>query len=173
MMKKKWLSLTALAVVLPLLSVNAAAALDMTQNWTDGTNNVTVHSWVDDLSGSYRYSYQITLTSTNINYFMVELPVGAAVPINLVLSGIGANPLFWEVDSPATGVTAFFKPQLSANGSSCVLSFESTDAPVVGSATVGFSGKALTGTVFTPIPEPATFAMLGLGMMVFIKKKRA
>jgi len=177
-MKKKWLSLMALAVMaLPLFSANATAAYDMTATLTDGTNTATVHSWVEDFTGFYRYYYKIMTTSTNVSFFSVELPDGCTLSGSVGKIGTGTKPLMWEIDDPATSISAYFNPQIAAGGSSWTLFFDAVDAPTLGDAMAsGFGGgqfNVLTGSVYTPAPEPTTIALLGLGMGLLARRKRA
>lgn len=177
MMKKRWLGLAALAVFLPLLSVNAAAAYDMTATLTDGANTAAVHSWVEDFTGFYRYYYKITTTSTNVNFFAVELPDGCSLMGVTGKLGPGTKPLMWEIDDPATSISAYFNTQIAAGGSSWTLFFDAVDAPTLGDAMASGFGNGqfnvLTGSVYTPNPEPTTIALLGLGMGLIARRKRA
>lgn len=177
-MKKRWLGLMALALaVLPLFSANATAAYDMTATLTDGSNSASVHSWVEDFTGFYRYYYKIMTTSTSINFFAVELPDGCALTGSTGKVGPGAKPLMWEIDDPATSISAYFNTQIAAGGSSWTIFFDAVDAPTYGDAMASGFGNGqfnvLTGSVYTPAPEPATIALLGLGMSLVARRKRA
>jgi hypothetical protein len=149
----------------------------MTATLTDGSNTATVHSWVEDFTGFYRYYYKIMTTSANLNYFSVELPDGCVLTGSTGKVGPGAKPMVWEIDDPATTISAYFNTQIAAGGSSWTLFFDAADAPTYGDAMVsGFGGgqfNVLTGNVYAPAPEPTTIALLGLGLGMIAKRKRA
>lgn len=181
-MKKKWLGVMSLAVLFSVPSVTMAA-WDMTDTFAPavpGSQTTTVHSWVDQLVTAqvYRYNYEIDSTSVNINWFSVEILPNAQLTGSKGTAGMGSIPLIWDFvdDDPISSIAAFFQPQITIVGNSCVMWFDSYQAPVVAGAMVGgiTAGQfySLSGDVFTPIPEPATMALFALGLGLIARKKK-
>jgi hypothetical protein len=177
MMKKKWMGLIVLGVLLPAI---AQGAWDMTDQFGGGSTTATVHSWVDQLMTAqvYRYNYEITGSTININWFSVGLLdyLGLTGTKGTLATTGGLNPIIWDfMDTPPSSVAALFQPQITPNTVSYVLYFDSYKAPTVASAMVsGITSNqyySLTGNVFTPIPEPATLALLALGMGLAARRK--
>lgn len=176
-MKKKGLVLSVAAVL--LLSLPALAVWDMSDAFApaSGSATTTVHSWVESLvtAQMYRYYYQIDSTSVNINWFSVGLLTDQGLGgYGTTPTTLGQVPLMWAF-MDVTSISGLFGPQITPNGKSCILYFDSVNAPVVGEAIVGGNTNtrfhSLTGDVFTPIPEPCTLGLLALGMGLIARKK--
>lgn len=182
-MKKKWLGVMGLAV-LSMFSVPSGAITGW--NMTDtfqpagpGSETATVHSWVEELVTAqvYRYNYEIDSTLVNINWFSVELLPNAGVTGSKGTAGTGSIPLVWDfVDTPPSSIAAFFQSQITISGNSCVMWFDSYQPPMEAGAMVsGITGRtfnSLTGTVYTPIPEPTTMTVFALGLGLIARKKK-
>ena len=91
-----------------------------------------------------------------------------------------ANPDIWEVvDSPAQSVDGLFSSPIYSDGplaTSTVLWFVSDYAPTSGKGTLFGTASGMpehaTGDLLTPIPEPATFVLLGIGGLVALIRKK-
>ncbi|MCE5184667.1 MAG: hypothetical protein LLF76_00885 [Planctomycetaceae bacterium] len=183
-MKKKWLGAVLGTLVVFSLPSSAITTWDMTDAFDElggSTASVSVHSWVEPLVTAqfYRYNYEITSTSVNINWFSVGLlqDCGLTGSRGVTATIGGRAPLLWDfMDTPASSITALFQPQVAANGKSYILSFESWQAPTVGSAMVSGNTNtqfhSLVGNVFTPIPEPVTVTLLALGAVLIGRKRK-
>jgi hypothetical protein len=141
-----------------------------------------VHCIVYQDGGTYKYTYEITNNSDDIDlsFFSVGILDGADVTSRGFDAGTGVDPEYWEiVGSPAQSVNAEF--EAIGNGqTSSVLRFISDFAPVEAEngALLGYDSglpKFAQGSIYTPmpLPEPATIALFGIGSLItLVRKKR-
>lgn len=126
-----------------------------------------------DKATKHIYAYQATNNNNNpISSFNVGLNPGADVA-NPSSIGNGQPASYWGPSGIVEG--AFYFPE-GLSYQSQVLLFSSPHTYILGSAVViggDASGYFASGRVATPIPEPATIALLGLGTLVFIRRKRS
>jgi len=129
--------------------------------------------------GEYVYTYQISNDSAvGLSFFSVGIEDGANAFDPQHDPGTGVAPANWDtVGSPVQSVGALFTSPIYNGFSSEVLWFASNYASALGEgALFGTSSgvpKFATGDVFTPLPEPATIFVLGLGgALVALTRKR-
>ncbi len=129
-------------------------------------------------ANQYIYAYRITNTAdAALSFFSVTLlPAAAAEMPDHDADGV--EPLTWDlVSSPPDRVEALFKTPIAPQQYSALLWFFS-DYSFDFSGRTALSGMSSSNYVFatadgliTPIPEPATVALLGLGALVMFKKR--
>ena len=145
--------------------------------------DVTWHVYSDygggsGLEGSYVYAYQISNTSpAGLSFFSVDIPGSAVVGDCDYDDAIGdIEPDIWNiVGSDPQSVEAMFMQTIGCGQSSHLLWFacDTSDGWAQG-ALVGMSGGYVfaTGDIMTPVPEPATFALLAVGGVLVLLRKR-
>lgn len=143
--------------------------------------NVYYHDSSAPHANQYVYTYQITNTSsddTGLSFFSVSILTGSTVESPEHDSN-GVLPLCWDIiDSPLERVEALFSSSIDSGQNSALLWFfsdyESTSA---GGALSGMSSAgyvfATADDLLTPIPEPATVTLLGMGGLVLLWRKRS
>jgi len=144
----------------------------------DSTVTVTVESTVTELTpgGEYLYSYQIR----DIDSFISLLAIPFSTPLSnaaeiFEFACDGSAPFYWGIiENPAVAAHAFFGPSCLTGGSSPVLTFKSVYAsgPVQGYVNDAQRG-ALYGTLLAPVPEPATFSLISIGMCMIFRRKKS
>ena len=159
-----------------------------------GDSLASVHSWVtyDDVD-TFTYYYQIQGVSAGyeINYFQLGLP---DIPTS-ELSYLGETsssfygqpgnyPAVWRTylhldtqDEIAYGVGAIYSIPITEGLTSYILYFDSSLQPIKTSGLLSGFGPddnniCLCGSVYTPIPEPITLALLASGAAFVMGKKR-
>lgn len=145
-----------------------------------GTETFIVHSWVEDsaTSGYYRYYYEILEPGFNIQWFSVELLDGASVVSLKAVPSEAGDPAMWSIVGDNDSVDAFYTSPVSPDQDSTVLWFDSEQLPTIvdGSASGITAGvyRAFEGQLYSPVPEPATLALLAIGSAVCVMgRKRA
>ena len=153
--------------------MNSSAMADV--EWDIYYDYGTSHQY----EGRYIYSYKITNTSAAaFSFFSVEILDAAIANISdLNIDAMtGVAPDQWAtVNSPMQSVEATFTSVIGSGQSSAILWFVSTDGPGSGDgALVGMSSGYVfaVGTLPTPVPEPVTVALLGIGSLIGWRRKR-
>ena len=131
------------------------------------------------------YTYQITNNDdmADISFFSVTMgnpSVSVWSPaVDSDPFGDCIDPAYWGiVNSPLQSVNAVFANSLGNGKTSSTLWFASDTGPGTASGTL--FGTAPDGThvssignLLAPVPEPATFALIGLGALMGLKRKRS
>jgi len=145
--------------------------------------DVTWHVYSDygassGLEGSCVYAYQISNTSgAGLSFFSVEIPVSAVIGTTDHDVSVGDVPpdLWGVVGGDPQSVEAMFTQTVGAGESSYLLWFACDQgAGWAEGALVGMSGGYVfaTGDIMAPVPEPATIAVLGVGGILVLVRKR-
>ncbi len=192
--KFRWLSLLFIAA----LFAHNALATPVPIGWTSHNNDTAVFTigggsaevasdvYYGYTSGPYMnkyvYAYQITNVDSGLglSHFSVSIVINSGTSAYDAdyeeLTG-AVNPALWAtVGDPVQSVDALFTDTIENGDSSARLWFVSDYA-------AGYSTSALhcmsggvshyaTADVLSPIPEPATVALLGLGALVVFRRKR-
>jgi len=156
--------------------------------FTIGSGSAVVNSnvYYGYTSGTYEdkyvYTYQIINNSgMELSFFLVGISDGANAFAPDVAEVAGTvNPTYWTtVGSPVQSVDALFANTTIGDGeSSAILWFVSDYSSTSGDGMLvcmsSGSPYYATGDVLTPVPEPATIMLLGLGgLMTVIRKRRS
>lgn len=130
-------------------------------------------------SGEFVYTYQISNDSAiGFSFFSVGIPEGADAWSPSVdsdpISG-DVDPVFWTVaGSPVQSVDYLFADTIDNTETSAILWFVSSHTSHLGSGTLFGRNVSTTADLLTPIPEPATFVLLGTaGLWILTRKRRS
>lgn len=132
-------------------------------------------------SGEYVYTYQISNDSAvGLSFFSVGILPGADAfaPHYDSDSGVVIPALWDAVNSPVQSVDGLFTDTVDDDGiSSAILWFKSNYPSTSGSGvlfgTLSGIPHCVTGDLLTPIPEPATIFLLGIGgALITLTRKR-
>lgn len=135
--------------------------------------SITVESIVYSMQNLYVYAYQIIDSDVDVSWFSVMVPDGATVvSTGKDTATEGVVPNSWNYVGAI--VQADFGPiAIPAGEMSTYLYFFSPDAPITGSgAAMSTGGGYLVGSLYTPIPEPATLGLLSIGALLVFRKHR-
>jgi hypothetical protein len=179
-------------VVVALLSQNASAipaggvmeaSYTETLSITAGSALVDceVYSYASgDYEGKYVYTYQISNIDSGIglSLFSVGILDGAGAESASYDHITGAvDPINWAVvGSPAQSVDALFINTIGNGQSSALLWFASDYASTLGNGALFGTSSGIpyyaTGDLLTPVPEPATLTLFGIGALITLTRRR-
>lgn len=131
----------------------------------------------------YVYAYQIYnvgaanggLSDTVIS----QLGVSSLGPVSLLGENLTFDPDptqiggTFSVNGGNGGSYFFLTPEIAPDSFSSVLLLSSPQGPITASARLADSGVIATGNLPTPVPEPTTFALLGLGAVTLWWRRRS
>jgi hypothetical protein len=153
-----------------------------------GGSCASVNSWVtDNGDATFTYFYQIDsiVSDYKINYFHFNflnspMTVSNVSQLNNWGDYTGTIWADWSrlgASGNVYGMGAFFTTGIMAGTNSVILYYCSDLTPVMTSGMLtGFDPTnqsiSLTGNVYTPVPEPATVLLLGMGAGSVIRSKR-
>ena len=129
-------------------------------------------------SGDYVYTYQVeNNSSVGLSFFSVELLLDSAAAGPDWDDTVGdVEPAYWGIVDSYESANASFASAITNGQSSSLLWFQSDYAPTLGDgALFGFDSgmpSYSSGQIFTPMPEPATIALLGIGGFVSLMRKK-
>ncbi len=159
-----------------------------TAAFTIGSGSATVSSdvYYGYSSGQYQdkyvYAYQISNTDTDLGLssFSISIVVSSSAsaydPDFEGLTGT-VNPALWAlVGNPVQSVDALFTDTIENGESSARLWFVSDYASGYSTSALhsmsGGTSYYATADVLSPVPEPATVFLLGMGALVALRRKR-
>ncbi len=178
-----WMGLMLLGALMVPPSLSAGIVVDSEDfdgfefTQVGGSETFIVHSWVEDspTTGYYRYNYEILEPDYNIQWFSVELLSDAIVSALKPVPSEAGDPAMWSIIGSNFSVDAFFSSPILPGQDSAVLWFDSPQPyTIVDGMASGISGgvyRAFEGNLYSPIPEPATMALLALGAGFVIRRK--
>ena len=149
----------------------------------DSADYITVKSTVYESGSDYIYGYEITGGTVDVSTLSIAILPGATVDNGGIFTfgGPGVVATGWgPVGSPVVEMVAsFHDPQVEAGQTSMMVWFTSSLAPTEGNAgTMGVIDSSQIPTlgvsqILTPIPEPATVMLLGIGvgLTTFVKRR--
>jgi hypothetical protein len=129
-------------------------------------------------TGKYIYEYVVTnLATSNVSISMFQVPIAGPTLINGIATVAGvagslnAVPYIVDQDSLPSATYLFMPTALGVNKTSYKLIYSSDGEWTVSTATV--AGGSITGdlTQWTPVPEPITALMLGVGGLALLRRK--
>lgn len=130
--------------------------------------------------GKFVYTYQITdnNSSVGLSFFSVDLFDISIYDVNYAATASGVLPAYWGIVASFESVNASFQNAIGNGQSSAVLWFASDFTYKWGNGGLfGYKSgipQFATGTLPTPIPEPATITLLAIaGLMTIVRKKPA
>ncbi len=134
-----------------------------------------------DYEGKYIYTYQISNIDSGIGLSLSSVGIldGASAEYASYDPIADVDPTNWAViGSPAQSVDALFVNTIGNGQSSALLWFVSDDASTFGKGMLFGMSSGIpyyeTGDLLTPIPEPATFLLLGTaGLWILTRKRRS
>ncbi len=123
----------------------------------------------------YNYSYSITNTEPN-DLILIALDTSPSADVTAISPPIGFSLTF----DPSAGVLSFFEDndiftnQTFASGSTVgPFTFDSPSAPgVFNYSAFDTNGNEFTGTTLSPVPEPTSSLLAGIGLTTFFLRRR-
>ncbi|MHC4912008.1 MAG: PEP-CTERM sorting domain-containing protein [Planctomycetota bacterium] len=159
-----------------------------TATFTIGSGSATVASDVyygyapGSYEGKYVYAYQINNMDSDLGlgHFSVSIAIAdgaSAYDADFEEQAGAVNPAIWAtLNNPVQSVDAIFTDTIENGESSARLWFVSDYAAGYSTSSLqsmsGGNSYYATADVLSPVPEPATVTLLGLGALVVFRRKR-